>query len=479
MYNCYVRLSVVSEITKINFTFIDVNWAHLFDRPDTMDFLRWFRRSLITILTRITISSPFKMIGHLFRFTQLFLFQPILFEVAFILMKCWPNAWNHIFLTVAGDIQIYAVNDTKARRIMHHLKALLKHKILKPESDFNWGEFKQSFTVENLCNIIKTKSPSVTINNTVEDLNRLLETETPTLSDILFQEETSHEKISMDDIDDPSIKKLIDITKGYYNKNFSELNSYEKNNIKRLNRLLLEKTFPRETPKTLPEFDDVMIISHSLGTVISHECIAELSEEYEEIREKQKSANYFNIKKLPALFTYGSPLDKFRYLWGTEKPNRFGDQIKVHKDLRWYNIFSYRDFVSAEIDFYSPGPDQFEVSNFHTGYWNNLKCMAYTFYCILDSMRTEKTHYENLKEKYKKFLNNKNLGYELKWQKQIFVRLERWVLEAMPVVGFLCIISKGFLGDWLFILNLVECAIKDFLLNIIPVNLIKINLLRN
>ena len=190
-------------------------------------------------------------------------------------------------------------------------------------------------------------------------------------------------------------------------------------------------------PNKLPVFTDVIIISHSLGTVISYECIAELSKGSGSHDQNEG----FDINKLTTLFTVGSPLDKFRYLWGTKKPNRFGPHVLVHKDLKWYNIFSYLDFVSAEIDLFSPGPDQFEVNNTivpfigHTMYWDNLKSMSYTFSRILDSLRTGKTDNEKLVNGYEQFVQKRKFNLELGRFSQIMVRAGRWSLEFVPVGG--------------------------------------------
>lgn len=331
-YSFSVDISAEQISKKINFTCLDVNWAHLFDPPTTMEFLRWLRLTALGTLKNVNICFPFSMIGHIFRAMQLIPIWFISIIPSLVFEKLCPSFFKKIFILVGGDIQVYGVNDTKARRIIDHLKDLLKYEVLK-----NKG----------------------TKNDTANKSNKL------------------------------------------------------------------------------PAFTDVIIISHSLGTVISYECIAELSKGSGSHDQNEG----FDINKLTTLFTVGSPLDKFRYLWGTKKPNRFGPHVLVHKDLKWYNIFSYLDFVSAEIDLFSPGPDQFEVNNTvvpfigHTMYWDNPKSMSYTFSRILDSLRTGKTDNEKLVNGYEQFIQKRKFNLELGRFSQILVRAVRWSVEFVPVGG--------------------------------------------
>lgn len=338
-YSFSVDISAEQIRKKIHFTCLDVNWAHLFDPPTTMEFLRWLRLTALGTLKNVNICFPFSMVGHIFRAMQLVPIWFVSVAPSLLFEKLCPSFFKKIFILVGGDIQVYGVNDTKARRIIDHLKDLLKYEVLK---------------------------------------NKVTEN--------------------------------------------------DKSNI-------------------FNEFTDVIIISHSLGTVISYECIAEL---YKESCSHNQNKE-FDINKLTTLFTVGSPLDKFRYLWGTKKPNRFGPHVLVHKDLKWYNIFSYLDFVSAEIDLFSPGPDQFEVNNTifpfigHTMYWDNLKSMSYMFSRILDSLRTGKTDNEKLVNGYKQFLKKRKFNLELGRFSQIIVRAVRWALEFVPVgatgYGIYCLLK--------------------------------------
>ena len=107
---------------------------------------------------------------------------------------------------------------------------------------FREEEFKNCLTIENLCNVINydikisLRSPCKTIcqlNNLLENPNfhDVLDAKKPNIN---FSEKTVH---------------LVNETKEYRNKQFSDLNNIERYNIKKLNRLLLEETYPQQTPR--------------------------------------------------------------------------------------------------------------------------------------------------------------------------------------------------------------------------------------
>lgn len=107
-------------------------------------------------------------------------------------------------------------------------------------SDFSVGEFKLPLTIEKLCKTIVDDNYNVSIQapiNTIDWLNELLKV--PNFYDILH--------VKKPNINFPkSITDLVDKTKDYRNKNFSDLNKDKQNTIKRLNHLLLEETYPQE-----------------------------------------------------------------------------------------------------------------------------------------------------------------------------------------------------------------------------------------
>lgn len=112
-------------------------------------------------------------------------------------------------------------------------------------SDFSVDKFKTPLAIEKLCKVINDDNYNISLNvpiNTLDWLNELLKV--PDFYDILHAEKpnTNFSK---------NITDLVDKTKDYRNKGFSLLNNDEQGSIKRLNRLILEKTYPQETPKSL------------------------------------------------------------------------------------------------------------------------------------------------------------------------------------------------------------------------------------
>lgn len=108
--------------------------------------------------------------------------------------------------------------------------------------DFSMDEFKPPLIIKKLYGVInndKYNIPLSTTNNSIEWLNELLKV--PSFYDILCKKSKS--SFSKD------IMELVNKTKEYRNKSFSKLSEDEKNTIKKLNRLLLEETYPKETPK--------------------------------------------------------------------------------------------------------------------------------------------------------------------------------------------------------------------------------------
>lgn len=110
-------------------------------------------------------------------------------------------------------------------------------------SDFSVNEFKPPLTIDKLCKAIVDDNYNISIQapiNTINWLNELLKV--PNFYDILHVKKTN--------INFPqNITNLADKTKDYRNKNFSDLSKDKRNKIKRLNRFLLEETYPQATSK--------------------------------------------------------------------------------------------------------------------------------------------------------------------------------------------------------------------------------------
>lgn len=121
----------------------------------------------------------------------------------------------------------------------------LKHWVYS--SDFSEDEFKPPLTIEGLCKKINDDGYNVSIQvtiNTIDWLNEFLKT--PNFYDILCDKKPNN-------VFPKNITDLVDKTKNYRkNKKFSALTNYEQNMIKRLNRLLLEKTYQQNIPEKKP-----------------------------------------------------------------------------------------------------------------------------------------------------------------------------------------------------------------------------------
>lgn len=116
----------------------------------------------------------------------------------------------------------------------------LQHNVLEK---FELAEFDEPpFNIKKLCKVIIADNYNVSTEGSGELkwLNALLKV--PNFYDIIYAKK-SHINFSK------RITTLVDKTKDYRNKNFIDLKEHEQYTIRRLNRFLLEETYPQETPK--------------------------------------------------------------------------------------------------------------------------------------------------------------------------------------------------------------------------------------
>ncbi len=113
-------------------------------------------------------------------------------------------------------------------------------------SNFCGGEFKSKSDIEILCIAINADKYSIKLKHIENSLDRLNEIiRTPDFYSKWFKKRG--------ELDLPQgINELVEDTHDYRNKQFSELTEEEQGKIKRLNRLLLEHSYPLMTPKSLP-----------------------------------------------------------------------------------------------------------------------------------------------------------------------------------------------------------------------------------
>jgi len=169
--------------------------------------------------------------------------------------------------------------------------------------------------------------------------------------------------------------------------------------IRALARTLARSVYGSRIPgSSAHEYDDVVIVGHSLGSVIAYDMLNDAINRDLLLASMPGGPAPLNVVKRTALLlTIGSPLDKTAFLFRTQK-----DDAPVRETLaaavqpmivsyanrphRWINIWSRRDWVSGPLDFYDarPVPHPFAeraVENLreprapldpvraHTGYW--------------------------------------------------------------------------------------------------------------
>ncbi|NUO08342.1 MAG: tetratricopeptide repeat protein [Candidatus Brocadia sp.] len=145
-------------------------------------------------------------------------------------------------------------------------------------SYFRAYEFKPPLSIERLCNVVNSDdyhiAPLTANDHTADWLNELIKI--PNFYDILHSRKPD---ISFSQ----NIVALASKTKGYREKSLSALNSDEKVDIRRLNRLLLEETYSQETPKSRNVYgEDILLLVDS-----SRKAIEKHKREKEEARQHE------------------------------------------------------------------------------------------------------------------------------------------------------------------------------------------------
>jgi hypothetical protein len=119
---------------------------------------------------------------------------------------------------------------------------LLKDSIASIE--FVQEEFQGELSVEKLCRAIKADGYNFSIKspeNSLEWLNELLRI--PSLQEKILEKKEMFAYT-------PETKKFTDLTIKYHTRRFESLSAEEQNNIRRLNRLMLESLYGRNCPQT-------------------------------------------------------------------------------------------------------------------------------------------------------------------------------------------------------------------------------------
>ncbi len=152
---------------------------------------------------------------------------------------------------------------------------------------------------------------------------------------------------------------------------------------------------------TKPEYDRVIVVGHSLGSVIAYDTLNRLNHALNEGRVSPELA-----KKLQGLVTFGSPLDKTAFFFrersqrhqyirqqiirhyhgfkakdlsgGQAPPRTLDSDVKPMLDhIRWLNFWDPKDPISGPLDFYQiPDEDNRQLDMMarwgvaHSQYWS-------------------------------------------------------------------------------------------------------------
>ena len=108
-------------------------------------------------------------------------------------------------------------------------------------------------------------------------------------------------------------------------------------------------------------YDRVIVVGHSLGSVVAYDMLNEL------VQDDAVNAYPTSVAERTHLFlTFGSPLDKIAFVFGTQRPNR---EVMEHaltaavqplisryddgwRPRSWRNIYSPQDWISGDVNYF-------------------------------------------------------------------------------------------------------------------------------
>jgi hypothetical protein len=150
-----------------------------------------------------------------------------------------------------------------------------------------------------------------------------------------------------------------------------------------------------------PQYDRVIVLGHSLGSVIAYDALNRL---IQEDRAVAPADALDVVGRTPLFLTFGSPLDKTAFIFGaqghgtTEAREALAASVQpmiqdyAYRPKQWINIYSPWDIISGYLDLYDlPGSDDpKKVDNLkdteattllmaHTEYWGD-RLLVQTLY---------------------------------------------------------------------------------------------------
>jgi hypothetical protein len=168
-------------------------------------------------------------------------------------------------------------------------------------------------------------------------------------------------------------------------------------------------------PGALSQYDRVILVAHSLGTVIAYDTLNDLRvknaadfDQRQVSRGQPPSAP--NLRRITGLFSFGCPLNKVYYFFRarTDEKTTILNQVlySLHNfrlrvappvetlppeppgnkpfcdSFRWMNVWCRLDMISGPMIFYRADQDKrvhqgFEPATAHIGYWANPKLYTY------------------------------------------------------------------------------------------------------
>ena len=151
------------------------------------------------------------------------------------------------------------------------------------------------------------------------------------------------------------------------------------------------------------DYERVVLVGHSLGSVIIYDTLNRLLLDDESINAPGRPWRI--ASRSSHLLTFGSPLNKIAFVFATQRKKRAMTLVRerlaalvqpliesevVRAGIRWVNIYSPWDIISGRLDFYDPPPgskafpvmeerDREAVTFLaaHTEYWRNTAVFAW------------------------------------------------------------------------------------------------------